>query len=391
MDRTRYLEPAVREDLAAKMVLVAGPRQVGKTTLARAILASSDAGAYLNWDNRRDRAEIRAARWPAGNALLVLDEIHKWRPWKGWLKGEYDRHRERLRVLVTGSARLDLYRRGGDSLQGRYHHYRLHPFSLAEAAGGPPAVPAQPGAELAVPARGEREALEALMRFGGFPEPFLSGSARTLRRWQKERFERFFREDVRDLEAVRDLASLELLADLLPERVASPLSLNALRENLETSHRALTHWMEIFERLYYSYRIRPHAASRVRALQRLPKAYLWDWSVVPSEGARFENLVASHLYKFCHLLEDREGHRVELRYLRDRTGKEVDFLVVADRKPWFAVEAKLSATDVDPALKYFRERLGIPWAYQVVRDARRDFIEAGVRVLPADRFLAALA
>jgi len=228
------------------------------------------------------------------------------------------------------------------------------------------------------------------MQFGGFPEPFFAASSRSLRRWQKERFERFFREDVRDLESVRDLASLQLLADLLPGRVSSPLSLNSLRENLEVSHRALTHWMEIFERLYYIFRVRPHSASQVRSLQKMSKAYLWDWSVVPSEGARFENLVASHLHKFCNFLEDREGHKVELRYLRDRTGKELDFLVTLGRKPWFAVEAKLSETAVDPALKYFRERLKIPWVYQVVRDTRRDFVEAGVRVLPAERFLGAL-
>jgi len=211
-----------------------------------------------------------------------------------------------------------------------------------------------------------------------------------LRRWQRQRFERFFREDVRDLELVRDLGSLQILAELIPERVSSPLSLNALREDLEASHRALTHWIEIFERLYYMYRVRPFVSPRVRALQRMPKAYLWDWSVVRAEGARFENLVASHLLKLCHLLQDREGHDVELYYLRDRAGREVDFLVTAGRKPWFAVEAKLTEIRVDPALKYFRDRLKIPLAYQVVRDTRQDFVEDAVRVMPADRFLGAL-
>jgi len=388
MDRARYLEPSVRQDLAEKMVFIAGARQVGKTTLARRIMATSTSSAYYNWENRADRAEIRAARWPAGKALVVLDELHKWRAWKGWLKGEYDQHRERLRFLVTGSARLDIYRRGGDSLQGRYHHYRLHPFSVGEMT-APVTLPA-PGAEIEVPARVRRETLEALVQFGGFPEPLLAGSTRTLRRWQRERFERFFREDVRDLESIRDLASLQLLADLLPERISAPLSLNALREDLEVSHRALTNWMEIFERLYYVFRLRPFTSTRVRALQKMPKAYLWDWSVVPSDGARFENLVASHLLKLCHLLHDRDGHDVDLHYLRDRTGREVDFLVTAGRKPWFAVEAKLSETRVDPALPYFRDRLRIPWVYQVVRDARRDVIDSGVRVVPAERFLAAL-
>jgi uncharacterized protein len=389
MSTARYLEPAVREDLARKMVFVAGPRQVGKTTLARRVLSASGGGTYLNWDNRGDRKEIRAARWPAGPAAVALDEIHKWRGWKGWLKGEYDKHRGAVRFLVTGSARLDIYRRGSDSLQGRYHHYRLHPFSQNEASGQRPAVVPEPGRPLTF-GSGSVGALDGLVRFGGFPEPFLAQSARTHRRWQKERLERVVREDVRDLETVRDLSSLELLADLLPDRVGSPLSLNALREDLEVSHRALTHWIDVLERLYYVVRIRPFESVRVRSLRRLPKAYLWDWSEVAAPGPRFENLVALHLLKLCHYLQDREGYRVDLRYLRDRTGREVDFLVTLDRKPWFAVEAKLAETTVDRSLLYFRDRLHVPFAYQVVMQGTRDFVQDGVRCLPATTFLSGL-
>ena len=390
MDRGRYLEAAIATDLPEKMVFVAGPRQVGKTTLARRVLRGHPGGAYLSWDNREHRREIRAARWPGGKALVVLDELHKWRGWKGWLKGEFDKHRAHLRFLVTGSARLAVYRKGGDSLQGRYHHYRLHPFSYAEAASqSPPQVP-EPGKELAIPDRGQNDLVAALLAFGGFPEPFLAQSARALRRWQKERLDRFFREDVRDLEAIRDLSSFQLLADMLPERVGSPLSLNALREDLEVSHRALTHWMEILERLYHVFRVRPFAGPRARVLKKMPKAYLWDASLVPERAARFENLVGLHLLKLCHFLEDAEGHAVSLHYLRDREGREVDFLVALDRKPWLAVEVKLSETRVDPALLHFRERLAIPFAYQVTLEGTRDFVERGVRVLPASRFLAAL-
>jgi predicted AAA+ superfamily ATPase len=390
MELPRYLEAPVRADLAGKMVFVAGPRQVGKTTLAQRILAEAGTGAYLSWDNRDDRREIREARWPAGEALVVLDELHKWRGWKRWIKGEHDKHRRRLRFLVTGSARMDVYRRGGDSLQGRYHHYRLHPFSCAEVEGGGEAEPPSPGEELPIPGRASRETLSAQMEYGGFPEPFLAQSPRALRRWQKERLERFFREDVRDLEAVRDLSSIEVLADLLPERVGSPLSLNALREDLEVSHRAVTHWVEVLERLYHLFRIRPFAAKSVRSLRKRTKAYLWDPSLVPDPAARFENLVALHLLKLCHLLEDREGHKAKLFYLRDRAGREVDFLVTIGRKPWFAVEAKLGETRVDPALAYYRDRLRIPWCYQVVLEAKRDFEQDGIRCLPAHRFLAAL-
>jgi hypothetical protein len=386
----RYLEASIREDLNDKMVFVAGPRQVGKTTLAKSVLSYFGAGIYLSWDNRDDRRDIRAARWPGGRALVVLDELHKWRSWKGWVKGEYDKHRERLRFLVTGSARLDVYRRGGDSLQGRYHHYRLHPFSCAELESQGNPSPPEPGRELPIPSRASQDTLEALMEFGGFPEPLLARSARTLRRWQKERLERFFREDVRDLEVVRDLASLQVLADLLPERVGSPLSLNSLREDLEASHRTLTGWTEMLDRLYFVFRVRPFVSKRIRALKKMPKTYLWDWSLVPGRGSRFENLLALHILKLCHFLEDRDGYKAELCYLRDRTGREVDFLVLLDRKPWFSAEAKVSETAIDPALVYFRERLQIPWSYQVVLDGRRDFVERGVRCLPARQFLSAL-
>ena len=386
----RYLEPAILEDLGEKMVFVAGPRQVGKTTLAKRILDIDGPGLYLNWDNREDRREIRAARWPAARALIVLDELHKWRPWKGWIKGEFDKHRDRLRFLVTGSARLDVYRRGGDSLQGRYHHYRLHPFSYAElVTAGTPQVPV-PGEELPIPRTGTQETVEALLHYGGFPEPVFAQSPRALRRWQNERLERFFREDVRDLEAVRDLSSLQLLADMVPERVGSPMSLNALREDLEVSHRALTAWMEILDRLYYVFRVRPFASARVRSLRKAAKGYLWDASLVPDRGARFENVIALHLLKLCHFLQDRDGHTAELWYLRDRAGREVDFLVTIGRKPWFAVEAKLSETRIEPSLGYFRDRVKVPWVYQVVLEGSRDFVQAGIRCLPARQFLAAL-
>jgi hypothetical protein len=391
VDRPRSLEPVVREDLETKMVLLAGPRQVGKSTLARRVLRETESGVYLSWDSRADRREIRAARWPGGRALVVLDELHKWRGWKGWLKGEFDKHRDHLRFLVTGSARLDVYRRGGDSLQGRYHHHRLHPFSVAEVASGarPGTIPV--GRELDLPAGGDPALVEALLRTGGFPEPFLAQSDRTLRRWQRERLDRFFREDVRDLEPIRDLATFQLLADLLPERVGSLLSLNALREDLEVSHRALTHWMSVLETMYHVFRVRPFGGPRARTLTKMPKAYLWDWSLVPGRAARFENLVGSHLLKLVHFLDDAEGLATGLHYLRDREGREVDFLVTVGRKPWFAVEVKASESRVDPALPHFKERLGIPWAYQVTLEGARDYVQDGVRVVPASRFLAALA
>lgn len=322
--------------------------------------------------------------------MIVLDELHKWRPWKLWLKGEYDANRARLRFLVTGSARLDVYRRGGDSLQGRYHHWRLHPFTQAEIDRNGVGEPPEPGRELALDRPGRKQTVDALMTFGGFPEPFFAGSARTLRRWRKERLERFFREDVRDLAIVHDLSSLEILADLVPARVGSPLSLNSLREDVEVSHTAVTRWIELLDRLYYLFLIRPFTVRSLRGLKKMPKAYLWDGSLIEDRGARFENLVALHLLKLCHFLEDRDGHRVNLHYLRDTAGREVDFLVTWNHKPWFAVEAKVGDDDIAPALGYYQSRLGIPHCYQVVLDGTTDYAKGNIRCLPASRFFAGL-
>jgi len=390
MELSRYLETPIREDLEKKMVFLAGPRQVGKTTLARRILTTFEEGVYFNWDNREDRKDIRQAAWPAGHALLVLDEIHKWKGWKSWIKGEFDKHQTRLRFLVTGSARLDIYRRGGDSLQGRYHHYRLHPFTYAELIFRGATSLQQPFEALTMPTHGNRKTVDDLMVYGGFPEPLIAQSHRTLRRWQKERMERFFREDVRDLETIRDLGSMQILADLLSEKVGAPLSLNSLREDLDVSHRTITLWLDIFEKLYYAIRIPPYASQHVRSLKKMPKIYLWDPSLVSDTGARFENLVALHLLKFCHLLQDREGYKAELYYLRDRDGREADFLVCVDRKPWFVVEAKTGSEAINPNLFYFRDRLKIPFAYQIALEGEKDYLKDHIRCLPAWKFFGAL-
>lgn len=386
----RSLCPIVIEDLSEKMVFVAGPRQVGKTTLAKTVLATAGPGAYYSWDNRRDRRIVLDSAWPPAPALIVLDEFHKYRHWKRWIKGEHDQHAGSYRFLLTGSARLDVYRKGGDSLQGRYHHLRLHPLSAGELLGIPPR--ARPFEPLPIESAPSGDGpVRLLLERGGFPEPLFAGSTRILRRWQRERLDRFFREDVRELDTVRDLSSMELLADLLPERVGSPLSLNALREILEVSHRAVTHWVDVLERLYFLYRLPTFLGRRVRALKKEQKAYLWDWTLVEAEGPRFENFVASHLLKLCHHLEDVEGHRAQLHYLRDRDGREVDFLVTVNRKPWFAVEAKVGSDKPSSHLRYFGQRFEIPFLYQVVSGACRDHVRDGIRITPAARLLPAIA
>jgi hypothetical protein len=386
MEKSRYLEPFIAADLKRKMVLVAGPRQVGKTTLAKRFLGEAD--QYLNWDNRADRRAILAAEWPVSPSVIVLDELHKYKFWKRWLKGEFDKHRDRHAFLVTGSARLDLYRKGGDSLQGRYHHYRLHPFTYAELIGAGQAQ--EPFRELRLPKSKDRDALERLLSFGGFPEPVLAARPRDHRRWRKERVDRFFREDVRDLGAVRDVSLMEVLAEMLPDRVGSLLSINSLREDLEVSHKAVSHWLDVLDRLYFTFRLSPFVSSRVRSIKKDRKLYLWDYSAVSNRSARIENLVASHLLKFCHFLEDTEGYRIELRFLRDKEKREVDFLVVVDRKPWFAVEVKAGRDNVSSRLPYFGDRLGIPFLYQVVWDVESSHMRDDVFVLSPADFLGAL-
>ena len=389
MLRDRYLTPSIIEDLEKKMVFIGGPRQVGKTTLARTLVAAHFKDtAYFNWDNRQERRQMMSAQWPGGAELIVLDELHKFKGWKRFVKGEYDTLKGRYKFIVTGSSRLDLYRKGGDSLQGRYHYYRLHPFSIAEMAHVTNRL--EPFRELPIgPARAGTE-FDVLERFGGFPEPLFSQDERTLRRWHNERNERLFREDIQDVEMIRDLGSMKLLSDMLPTKVGALLSANSIREDLEVSHRAVSRWLDILEAFYYQFRIHPYARTPFRALKKEPKLYLWDWSEVPGEPARFENLVASHLLKLVHWLHDREGHKAGLYFLRDSAKNEVDFLVTVDEKPWFAVEAKSQEQEASPALRSFQERLRIPFAYQVLRKKGVDRFIRGVRVISADRLLAAL-
>ncbi|MBI4687040.1 MAG: ATP-binding protein [Nitrospirae bacterium] len=389
MLKKRYLTSYIVDDLKDKMVFIGGPRQVGKTTLCRNFVAASFKNhSYFNWDNRADRKAIMAASWPGDSELLIFDEIHKYRQWKGLIKGEYDKLKDRFKFLVTGSARLDLYRRGGDSLQGRYHYYRLHPFTLAEIESLPYKSPVPD--EIPVGQDFYQGALDILDSFGGFPEPVTRQSKRQLRRWHNEKIERMFREDILDVQSIRDIGNMKLLSDILPAKVGSLLSLNVIREDIEVSHRAVTHWMDILEAFYYHFRIYPYATKKIRSLKKEPKLYLWDWSEVEDDAARFENLIASHLLKFVHFIIDHEGHKAELYYLRDVDKREVDFLVTINNKPWFAVEVKLNDTSLSPGLLYFKDRLAIPYVYQVVKKEKTDRLEKGARIISAGRFLSGL-
>lgn len=392
--KTRYLEPNILEDLKEKMVFIGGPRQVGKTTLAQYIGDSFYPHySYYNWDSFKDQKKVIQMNFPEESKLLVFDEIHKYKKWKNFIKGIFDREKELFHILVTGSARLDIYYRGGDSMMGRYHYYRLHPFSLYELLYGPRKKIIEPFGELEFSSHGESsDTLKTLIQFGGFPEPLFRQDEKMWRRWQDERMQRLVREDIRDIELVRDLSALEILIKILPDKVGSLLSLNALREDLEVAHPTITHWMDIFERFYYHFRIFPFAATPIKSLRKEPKMYLWDWSVIKSEGARFENLIASHLLKFTHFLHDTLGYRTELHFLRDREGREVDFLVTSDQKPWFAVEVKQNSKEDSKHLRYFGDRLKIPFLYQVVKEPNIHLVSLknDIQIISAEKFLTGL-
>lgn len=370
MQNDRYISSAIIQDLKEKMVFLGGARQVGKTTLAKLVLQSSKSSHYLNWDNLADRKIILANNIPTDAKLVVLDGIHKYRLWRTIVKGYFDKYFPGSNILVTGSARLDHFRKGGDSLVGRYHYFRLHPFTLPELS-----------------SKCEPDHLRTLSKFGGFPEPLFKQDSRHLKRWQQERVSRVVTQDLRDLESVKDISIIELLCELLYDRVSSPLSVKGLSEDLSVSPHTVSHWIEILENLYFCYRIGPYGTNCARAIKKTQKLYLWDWSQCTNEGAIFENLVAAHLLKYCHFHVDYNGDKMELRYLRDVDGKELDFIVIKNKEPLFAVECKTGEKQIQKSAVFFQNKFKIPRVYQVHLGSR-DFGNAakGGRIIPFHKF-----
>lgn len=374
--KNRYLEPFIKADLKKKMVFLSGPRQVGKTTMALRLLGGDETHpAYFNWDDHDDQNKILDMKFPPNQKLIVFDEIHKYSRWRNYIKGLYDKTKSKREYLVTGSARLDLYRKGGDALTGRYHFYQLHPLSLGE-----------------VDKEYRTSMVELLLKYGGFPEPFFAQSEKELRRWQMERKQQVLREDLRDLERVEEVVLISRLAHRLPELIGSPLSINAIREDLQVAHGTVSNWLNILERLYVMFRIAPLGYSKIRAVKKEMKAYLWDWSLIADEGIRFENFVACQLLKYCHFVENTEGYPMEIRYIRDTDKREVDFVVLKENKPLFAVECKLRDREIPQSMFYFSERTKIP-SFYLVHLGKKDFehATAPVRVLPFNSFAKELA
>jgi predicted AAA+ superfamily ATPase len=296
---------------------------------------------------------------------------------------------------VTGSAKLDAYSRGGDSLQGRYYFHRLHPFTLSETANLKPLALDEIFNCENRPSKSLSGFFKDLMTLGGFPEPLFAGSQKEARRWRLSYGARLIQDEVRTLERVLDLDKMELLLDRLPETVGSVLSINSLREDMEVAFETIRNWILIFEKLYAVFRIPPYGAPKIKAVKKEQKLYFWDWAQVENEAARFENMVALHLLRFIHWQADVEGEKWELRYFRDAVGHEVDFILLRKGKPWAAIEAKTNEQGLDPNLKYLLERVRFPYAFQIFLQGTKHWAPkpingCSVRLLPAETFLAHL-
>lgn len=383
---SRYLTAAVVADAfaAGKMAFVSGPRQVGKTTMGKAVL--QDPRNYFSWDDIRfRRAWLRSPIEALGEVHrgpIVLDEIHKDRRWKNHLKGYFDTAGAAQGLLVTGSARLDLYRRGGDSMLGRYFPYRLHPWSVGESA--------KPPGPMAIENRKPGVAWTDLLSLGGFPEPLFGSSEAKAARWSRLRLERLVQEDVRDIRGIADLSGLRVLADMLPERVGSLLSVNSLREDLGVAHGTLKAWLDVFAALYICFNVTPYTARMSRAVAKAPKVYLFDVLQIPKSmiAARLENLTALHLLKACHYWTDTAQGEFELRYVRNKDQREVDFLVLRDRTPWYLIECKTGDVQISGDLARFQTLLQVPHAVQLVQRRGFDRLDrsSGIRVVDYERF-----
>ena len=368
----RSLEASIKKDLDKKIVLLSGPRQVGKTTLAKAFYPKN--AEYFNIDSEEHRLIIQKTAWRRDCELVIFDELHKLKKWKNWIKGIYDTEGVRPRLLVTGSARMDAYRKGGDSLAGRFFSYRLHPFSVAEVKDKYQAD----------------EALERILRLGGFPEPFLKGSEAAAKRWRRSHADRILREDLLDIASVRDLKGIETLVELLRRSVGSTISYESLGRDLQTSPHTVKHWISMLENLYILFVVTPDSHNIARSLLKAPKVYFYDTGFIKDDpGARFENAVACALLKRLHFLEDTMGEKCSLHYIRDKEKREVDFLTIREGKPEFLIETKISNPDISH-LRHFSKSLRKVKPILLAKELKREIQLEGVPIKKASHWLQGL-
>ncbi len=356
----RHLESVCFDpSIGRQMRFITGPRQSGKTTLARHILSLNNSqDLYYNWDLREVRDTYKSdytffespLRDIQSRGLLpwiCFDEIHKMPKWKNILKGYYDKYENDCRFIVTGSARLDWFRRSGDSLAGRYFLFRLNPLTLSEAAGHPHLEPSPDESALEFIERklslgtSRQDLLDQLLHYSGFPEPFLKADEAFYRRWQRDMVDRLTREDVRDLTRIMAVEHIATLMQIMPDRMGSPLSLNALTEDVEISYTAVKSAISAMQLTYAVFLISPYHQRIARAVKKEKKGYFYDWGRALDPAKRFENYVAVELETMTDLWHDRGIGDFDLMYVRTRDGKETDFLIMRNRQPWCLFEAKL--------------------------------------------------
>ena len=370
----RYLEKHILKDLKEKIIFLSGPRQVGKTTLSKQLVPSY---AYLNYDSSGHRRIIKAGEWTRDAQLIIFDELHKMKKWKSWIKGIFDTEGIPPSLLVTGSARLETYKKGDDSLAGRFFSYRLHPLTVKEICVYLKEAP--------------RDALNKLIRLGGFPEPYLKNRESYAKRWRRTHIDTIIREDLLDLEKVRDIKSIEVLIDLMRSRVGSTTSYSSLANNLQVSVPTVKHWLQILENLYVIFPVRPYHQNIARSILKESKYYFYDTGAVEGDlGAKIENVVACALLRELHFIEDTTGSRVALHYLRDKEKHEVDFLTVIDNIPVQMIEVKTSDDNFSPSLFRFHNFLEESSPIQIVYNLRDKKSRGSIKMLSVHEFLANL-
>lgn len=359
-----------------QMVFLAGARQVGKTTLAKEAASLTHYFQYFNWDNLAHRQKLVSdandifeglefQKSASKKPIIVFDEIHKYKKWKSLIKGLYDTYRERARILVIGSAKLNIYKKGGDSLMGRYFLYRMHPLSVGEIIH----KKAPEKYFLRKPFPIKQSQMENLLKFGGFPDPFLKKNVRYSNKWQLLRKDQLFKEDIQELARIQDLGLMEILYKMVQEQAGQLTSYTELSKKIGVTSPTIKAWISIFEELYYCFKVKPWHKNITRSLIKEPKLYLYDWSVIKDKGQRIENFVASHLLKATHFWTDSGLGSFDLFYLRDKNKREVDFLITKEDKPWILLEVKSNENkSLSNALTYFQKQTNAEFAMQLAYD-----------------------
>ncbi len=370
-NRATYVDVWTELSDGKAMVFLAGPRQAGKTTLAKMIAESFTNSLYWNWDIADHRKQLfedasfftRLVRKDNAKPFVILDEIHKYKDWKNYLKGIYDEFSDQYKFLISGSGRLDIYQKGGDSLAGRYYLFHLFPFTFSEMCNTsrPVADFVKNPLEISIK-KGSASAdhWRQLAVLSGFPEPFLSGRETTYRRWSNTYGRQLIREDIRDLTGIKAVQDIETLYMLLPSKIGSPLSVTSLAEDLKVSYNTVRMWLDILEKFFLVFSIPTWTGKITRAIQKEKKYYLWDYARIENNAARFENMVACELWRAVTLWTDQGLGNFSMHFIKDKEKREVDFVVVRNGKPFLLVETKLSDTHPAKPLTAFQNMLGIP-------------------------------